>query len=139
MTSFFQDNITCRFDSFKHILSGNGTPSVNSHVRQLREQYEVDHDKSSLDYLQRNGGQAELPTRLYYKLLTGWSMRNIWTYFISLMLWAGLSYLEAYFNSSHAFLSYLWAQGYGLIKVLVHSSRLALATEVSNFRDRIQK
>lgn len=48
VANFFRDSIFCWFRISKCILSDNCTHFINSHVRELYEQYRVDHVKSSL-------------------------------------------------------------------------------------------
>lgn len=54
VTNFIYDNIFCQFRIPKRILSDNGIPFINSHVRELCEQYGVDHVKSTSYYPQGN-------------------------------------------------------------------------------------
>lgn len=46
VANFIRDDIFCRFGIPKLILSDNVTPFINSYIRDLCEQYRVDHVKS---------------------------------------------------------------------------------------------
>lgn len=50
ISEFIKENIVCRFDIPKVILSDNGTPFINKNVRRLLEEYSVEHHTSSAYY-----------------------------------------------------------------------------------------
>ena len=50
MANFIKENIIVRFGVPHKIISGNGTPFVNSDVRRMLEFYQVKHYKSSPYY-----------------------------------------------------------------------------------------
>lgn len=54
VANFIQDNVICWFGISKCIHSDNGTPFVNSYVRQLCEECGLDHTKASTYYTQEN-------------------------------------------------------------------------------------
>lgn len=69
MANFISENVVYRFGIPKRLLSDNGTPFVNSEVRQLCEEYGIDHVRSTPYYLQGNG-QAEATNKTLLRILS---------------------------------------------------------------------
>ena len=69
IASFIKENIIYRFGIPKLILLDNGTPFINSYVRQLLESYGVDHVKST-PYYPKGNGQAEAMNKILLKVLS---------------------------------------------------------------------
>lgn len=69
VASFIRENVIYRFGILKRLLSDNDTPFVNSHVRQLCEEYVIDYIKSTPYYSQGNG-QVEATNKTLLRMLT---------------------------------------------------------------------
>lgn len=89
VTNFIRENVIYRFGIPKRFLSDNGTPFVNSEVRQLCEEYVIDYIKSTPYYPQGNG-QPEATNKSLLKILSTivYEEPKIWLDFLSLVLWA---------------------------------------------------
>lgn len=120
LANFIRNNVISWFSIPKRILSDNGIPFVNAHVRQLLEQYGVDHIKSSLYYPQENS-QAEASRKTLLRMLSTMVYKEPkrWTNFLPLVLWHITSrralplkpYLSLYYMEPRQwFLSRLWSR-----------------------------
>lgn len=88
MAKFIRNNVICRFGICKRVLFDNGTPSFNSFVLQLHEEYDVDNVKSSTYYPHRNGPvEATNKTLLLILSRMVYEDPKRLTYFLSLLPW----------------------------------------------------
>lgn len=105
VSNFIRD-IICRFGIPKRIRSDNGTPFINSNVRELCEKYGVDHVKSTPYYPQGNG-QAEATNKTLMRILRSNSLQRaqaMGRHFTGVM---GLPHVEENLHASNAFFTSL--------------------------------
>ncbi|GLT30849.1 hypothetical protein SLA2020_056320 [Shorea laevis] len=55
VSNFIKEDIICHFGIPHKIVSDNGTPFVNQHMRKLLDTYKIKHRKSTPYYPQGNG------------------------------------------------------------------------------------
>ncbi|XP_028114984.1 uncharacterized protein K02A2.6-like [Camellia sinensis] len=89
VANFIKENIICRFDIPKVILSNNGTFFINRHVGRLLDAYQIKHHKFSPYYPQRNG-QAEAANKTLIRILSKMmdEARGIWSEQLPVAFWA---------------------------------------------------
>ncbi|GLT96639.1 hypothetical protein SLE2022_142470 [Rubroshorea leprosula] len=81
VSNFIKEYIICGFRIPYKIVSDNGTPFVNQHVRRLLDTYKIKHRKSTLYYPQ-GYGQAEATNKSLLRIMSkmvheyegGWSV-----------------------------------------------------------------
>ena len=89
MANFIKENIICRCGIPRRILSDNGTPFINTSVRELLALYDVDHVKSTL-YYPKSNGQAKATNKTLFKVLSKMVHEDskMWSDALSVTLWA---------------------------------------------------
>ncbi|XP_028061121.1 uncharacterized protein LOC114264641 [Camellia sinensis] len=69
VTNFLKENIIYRFRVLSTIISNNGTPFINNHVKNRLETYQVRHHKST-HYYPKGNGQAEATNKTLIIILS---------------------------------------------------------------------
>ena len=130
VANFMKEHIICRFGIPKRVLSDNGTPFVNSHVRQLLASYGIDHAKST-PYYPKGNGQAEATNKTLLKVLSRMVHDNHkeWHDKLPLALWAYRTSKRSPTQATPFSLVY-GAEAIMPIEVLVPSARLAINADL---------
>ena len=130
VASFMKEHIICRFGIPKRILSDNGTPFVNSHVRQLLASYSIDHVRST-PYYPKGNGQAEATNKTLLKVLSRMVHDNHkeWHDKLPLALWAYRTSKRSPTQATPFSLVY-GLEAVMPIEVLVPSARLAINADL---------
>ncbi|EOX99301.1 Uncharacterized protein TCM_007935 [Theobroma cacao] len=132
VANFIEENIICRFGTPKHILSDNGTPFVNSSVKELLALYDVDHVKLTSYCLKKNS-QTEATNKTLLKVLSRMVHDDpkMWHDAIPVTLWAYRTSKRALTNATPFFLVY-GTKTILPVEILVPLARLALDAEMEN-------
>ena len=132
VANFIKENIICRFGIPKRILSDNGTPFINSNVRELLALYDVDHVKSS-PYYPKGNGQAEATNKTLLKILSRMVHEEpkLWCEALPVALWAYRTSKRAPTKATPFSLVY-GTEAVLPAEILVPSARLALDAELND-------
>ncbi|GLT27574.1 hypothetical protein SLA2020_025610 [Shorea laevis] len=131
-SNFIKEYIICCFGIPYKIVSDNGTPFINQHVRRLLDTYKIEHWKSTPYYPQRNG-QAEATNESLLRILSKMvhEYEEGWSVHLQDTLWAHQTSSKAITGFSPYFLVY----GYDAIlpyEVLVPTAHILVAIELNS-------
>ncbi|GKV10993.1 hypothetical protein SLEP1_g22282 [Rubroshorea leprosula] len=130
--NFIKEHIICHFGIPYKIVSGNGTPFVNQHVRKLLDTYKIKHWKST-PYYPKGNGQVEATNKSLLRILSKmvYEYEGGWSIHLQDTLWAHRTSSKTATSLSPYFLVY----GCDTIlpdKVLVPTARILAAFELDN-------